>query len=775
MDILPAAFNSLKKYHQFIVYSITDNPSNVNKKIKRPINHKTGQTWDAHDPSIWMDFDLASIAAKSLGESYGVGFVLTESDPFFLLDIDSCYDQATGWSELSKSLLQKLAGAAIEVSTSGRGLHIIASCADFDHGCRNDKLGLEFYTSKRFIALTGIHAAGDAALDFTEALKEINAEYFNSQSVSTIDKDWWSDKPMEEWNGPEDDEELIRMACSSKSMKAKFGQNTSATFQDLWENNEDELSRFYPHDTDVYNRSSADAALAQHLAFWTGCNAERMLTLMKKSKLYREKWEREDYLPRTIRNARGKNTGCFSKNKQQDSNKTEDKGQIIGTSGNGFLTIQEQIEYYQGCTYVCHENSILIPGGYLLDRDRFNVMYGGYTFVMDHNNAKTTNKAWDSFTLSTGAKFPKVNSSTFRPDLPFGHVFNNDGELVVNRYWPYKCVATEGDITPLMNHIQKLFPNKRDQDIIINYIAALVQYIGKKFKWCIVLQGTQGNGKTFFSRLVAYIIGDCYTRSPRAEEIASKFNDWEEGTIFVSIEDAYYPDSRAEIMEALKPMIDLERRMIEGKGKKKVMKDVCCNYIINSNHKDALRKSKDDRRFAIFYTAQQCVEDLIKDDMMGEYFPDLYEWANKGGFANMAHFFLNYPIQDEFNPLKCTRAPITSTTEDAIQHGFGRVEHEILEAVESEKVGFKGGWICSAPLDLLLKEIGADKRIARNKRRELLQSLGYDWHPHLKEGRTPIVMPGETNKPRLYIKIGHKDMEITDPKLIIKAYKEAQS
>lgn len=767
MDILPEAFNSLKKYHQFIVYSITNNPSNVNKKIKRPFNPKTGQTWDAHDSSIWMDFESASTASKSLGESYGVGFVLTESDPFFLLDIDSCYEERAGWSELSKTLLQKLAGAAIEVSASGRGLHAIASCKPFEHGCRNDKLGLELYTSKRFIALTGIHAAGDASLDFTEALQEINEEYFKASSRT--DKDWWSNTPMEEWNGPEDDDELIRMACSSKSMKAKFGQNTTATFQDLWENNETELSKFYPHDTEPYNRSSADAALAQHLAFWTGCNAERMLTLMKRSKLYREKWDREDYLPRTIRSARGKNTGCFSK---KDPIKNEDKGQI---SSSGFLTIQEQIDYYQGCTYVCQENSILIPGGYLLDRDRFNVMYAGSIFVLDHSNAKTTNKAWDAFTLSTGFKFPRVNSCTFRPDLPFGHISNKDGELVVNRYWPYKCKSVEGDVTPLMNHIQLLFPNKRDQYIIINYIAALVQYIGKKFKWCIVLQGTQGNGKTFFSRLVAYIIGDCYTRSPRAEEIASKFNDWEEGAIFVSIEDAYYPDSRAEIMEALKPMIDLERRMIEGKGKKKVMKDVCCNYIINSNHKDALRKSKDDRRFAIFYTAQQCVEDLVRDGMMGDYFPELYGWANNGGYEAMAHFFLNYPIDDEFNPLMCTRAPFTSTTDAAIEHGFGRIEHEILEAIESERVGFKGGWICSAPLDLLLKDIGADKRIARNKRRELLQSIGYDWHPHLKDGRTPTVMPGESSKPRLYIKKDHKDQNITDPKLIIKAYKEAQS
>lgn len=773
MDILPTAFYALKNYHQFIVYSVTNNPTNVNKKIKRPVNYQNGQTWDAHDSTIWTDFDSASSASKRLGESYGVGFVLTESDPFFLLDIDSCYEPEAGWSDLSKTLLQKLAGAAVEVSASGKGLHVIGKCSDFNHGCRNDKLGLEFYTSKRFVALTGIHAAGDASIDCTEALKEISTSYLQATTSTPTEKEWWSTEPLPEYNGPIDDNELIRMALASKSNRSKFGHD-GATFADLWENNEEVLAKSYPHDSDTYNRSSADAALAQHLAFWTGCNAERMLNLMRQSKLARDKWDREDYLPRTIRSARGKCSNVYSKQTKQNVTKTETPSQIIGTSGSGFMTIQEQLEHYRGCVYVCQENMILVPGGYLLDRERFNVMYSGYTFVTSSENAKTTNKAWDAFTLSTAVKFPRVNSCTFRPDMEPGAIFNKDGELVVNTYWPYNCVRQKGDVSLFLDHIEKLFPNKRDQDIILSYLAALVQYIGKKFKWCIVLQGTQGNGKTFFSRVISYIVGDRYTQFPRADEIASRFNDWADGAIFVSIEDAYYPDSRAEIMETLKPMLDLERQMVEGKGKKKTMKDICCNYIINTNHKDALRKSKDDRRFAIFYTPQQSVEDLHRDGMMGSYCPDLYNWAKNGGYAAIADFLLTYPIKDEFNPLKCSRAPSTSSTEAAIENGWGRVEHEIVEAAESEKVGFKGGWICSTAFDALLKEIGADKRIARNKRRELLKSLGYDWHPHLKEGRTPTVMPGETTKPRLYIRVNHEDREIKDPKDIVKAYKEAQ-
>src|SRR5690606_38863972 len=131
-----------------------------------------------------------------------------------------------------------------------------------------------------------------------------------------------------------------------------------------------------------------------------------------------------------------------------------------------------------------------------------------------------------------------------------------------------------------------IFPNERDREIVISYLAGLVQNIGKKFKWCIVLQGTQGNGKSLLSRCIAYIIGDRYTQSPRADQIGSNFNDWLRNSLFVTVEDVYYPGFRNEIMELLKPMLDQERQAIEGKGKKKVMCDIKCNFILNTNHKE---------------------------------------------------------------------------------------------------------------------------------------------------------------------------------------------
>ena len=62
------------------------------------------------------------------------------------------------------------------------------------------------------------------------------------------------------------------------------------------------FSRLFDGDiTDYASQSEAEMALACHLAFWTGKDAIRMDALMRRSGLFRDKWEqRDDYRERTI-------------------------------------------------------------------------------------------------------------------------------------------------------------------------------------------------------------------------------------------------------------------------------------------------------------------------------------------------------------------------------------------------------------------------------------------------------------------------------------------
>jgi hypothetical protein len=323
---------------------------------------------------------------------------------------------------------------------------------------------------------------------------------------------------------------------------------------------------------------------------------------------------------------------------------------------------------------------------------------------------------------------------------------------------PIVTPATAGDPAPFLDHLQRLLPDGGDRAILLAYMAALVQYPGVKFQWCPMVQGLEGNGKTLLVSVLTQAVGRRYTHLPNASDISNKFNAWLMGKLFIGIEEIYTAD-RTEAIETLKPLITNPRVEIQGKGDNQSTGDNRANFLLTSNHQDAIRKTRLDRRYCVFYTAQQQPGDLERDGMTGDYFPRLYEWLKVGGYAVVNWYLRQYQIPAELNPASgCQRAPETTSTAVAIRASLGSIEQEVIEAIEEGRPGFAGGWISSFAFDRLLDDKRAATRIPRARRRDLLVSLGYEWHPGLRDGRVNNAMVdvgGLSGKPRLFIRTGH--------------------
>ena len=65
-------------------------------------------------------------------------------------------------------MCQAFAGAAVEVSQSGRGLHIFGTGTIPPHACKNIEQGMELYHEGRFVLLSGNQASGNAASDHSD-------------------------------------------------------------------------------------------------------------------------------------------------------------------------------------------------------------------------------------------------------------------------------------------------------------------------------------------------------------------------------------------------------------------------------------------------------------------------------------------------------------------------------------------------------------------------------------------------------------------------------
>ena len=226
------------------------------------------------------------------------------------MDIDGALQDDNTWSPLATELCQTFAGCYVEVSNSGKGLHIFGYSPSIpEHACKNIPLHIELYTSDRFICL-GSSAQGDMMHDASAPLNATVARYFpQTEQVAATE---WTTTHVEGAYPIEDDTRLIEKACSSKGgVGAIFGGK--ATFKDLWTRNVDVLSDAYPDDDREYDGSSADAALAQHLSFWTGGNCERIERLMRMSAMVRPKWDsHKSYMQRTIMGACARQTTYYS-------------------------------------------------------------------------------------------------------------------------------------------------------------------------------------------------------------------------------------------------------------------------------------------------------------------------------------------------------------------------------------------------------------------------------------------------------------------------------
>ena len=782
MQSLPPALAALGAYRQFVIYKTVASAKRIGKTDKLPVNPATLAVSNAHDPSIWVDADTACASAMALGDGWGVGFVFTTLDPFWFLDIDNCLVNGQ-WSPVAQELCSTLNGAAVEISQSGTGLHIIGIGSLPDHGCKNAAQGLELYHNERFVALTGVAAMGDAATDCSATLLGVVARYFpapvRGESVE------WSDSPVDEWSGPDDDALLLSKALASKSASGVFGGR--ASFADLWNNNEAVLAKCYPvqNDRDPYDRSSADAALAQQLAFWTGKNHTRIERLMRQSGLVREKWDgHPSYMQMTVSSAVNRQQDVYNNGGKQAqplttgvedaANATTVRLQAEYTTGDQTLLSNQIADYFQGCVYVSDQHRMFTPGGALLKSEQFNALYGGYAFVLDAENTKTTRKAFEAFTECQSVRLPKVNTTCFRPDMESGCIVEDEGKLAVNIYVPIETRRVQGDPGPFIEHVQRLLPNGEDAVILMSWLAAAVQYPGVKFQWAPVICGTEGNGKTLVASAVAFAIGQRYTHTPNAHDLDSKFNGWVEGCLLAIIEEIYVADRR-DVLEALKPVITNRRIEIQKKGTDQFTGDNFCRAIITTNHDDGVPITADTRRYCVFYCAQRTA--LQRDrDFPGDYFPRLYDWLNGGGYEIVNEYLQTYQIDARFNPSgACQNAPRTSSTEAAIELSRGGVEQEIIEAIEQGTPGFANGWVSGYGLNQLLIRLRAERKIPPAKRRALMRSLGYDWHPGLPNGRVNNIIAVEGGKPKLYIREGHIHANLSLPAEIVRHYCEAQN
>lgn len=256
---------------------------------------------DVTDPSTWGSF------AQALAAGWPhVGFVLSTSDPYCIIDLDDPRvtnkepepDPAVVERRVERH--RKICSffpTYIETSQSGTGLHIICR-ASVPRGVRRDNV--EMYCSGRYMICTGLVYNAMPIADCQEIVNDL----FQSMDTTPLAAE------LVQVDSVISDDALYQMAS---------GAANAEKFNLLWSG---DWSREYP------SQSEADFALLSMLAYYTKDNAQ-VIRMFRWSQLgQRAKAHRDDYIIRMLGKMRAKEVPMvdlsylLSKNENQLASRT---------------------------------------------------------------------------------------------------------------------------------------------------------------------------------------------------------------------------------------------------------------------------------------------------------------------------------------------------------------------------------------------------------------------------------------------------------------------
>lgn len=287
-------------------------------------------------------------------------------------------------------------------------------------------------------------------------------------------------------------------------------------------------------------------------------------------------------------------------------------------------------DHRQGNYYNANNGSIMSPK--VFDD---NYSYNLITPIM-RAQGKITPMFLPSTLVLNSSMIPKVGGLRYSPGRPL--IFSDQGVQFANRYVKVKGDATDpmlwdeaeqAAIDRIEAHGKWLIGEDRFK-ILRQFMAYIYQNPMERVRWCYVIIGPKGIGKTFWANLVRAAIGHGNVADVGPSTLShTDFNGWAEGAQLNIIEELRVEGTRkAEIMDSLKAAITNDWINIHRKGIDAYQTRNTASYLAFTNHYNALSVDKGDRRYFITHTVRSTVEAFMEDlggvDASCDYFSKLF-------------------------------------------------------------------------------------------------------------------------------------------------------
>ena len=222
----------------------------------------------------------------------------------------------------------------------------------------------------------------------------------------------------------------------------------------------------------------------------------------------------------------------------------------------------------------------------LWDKEQFDSQFNPF---LGNSRANSISKEL----FREGQLLRKFKKAAFIPGRPefVGNVYNT--------WRPSPVVPIKGDTSVWDAHLTYLFPNERDRNLLLDWLAWVYQNPSKRPLYALLIVGKQtGTGKSFVARVMEQLVGPENTRRPKNSSLKGQFNSWVWKSRLILIEELHAIGKR-EVANELRDVITEARLEINIKHVPQFTADLHIAVMSISNHPDALPIDKTDRRWLI--------------------------------------------------------------------------------------------------------------------------------------------------------------------------------
>ena len=181
--------------------------------------------------------------------------------------------------------------------------------------------------------------------------------------------------------------------------------------------------------------------------------------------------------------------------------------------------------------------------------------------------------------------------------------------------------------------------NKGVIDYLLAYFANRLQKPYQRNKICIIVKGTEGDGKNTFFDIIKAIVGrKYYSEIETAKQIFDSHSTTEDCKLFVCLNEAN-PKDNYENSERLKSRITTDTILINPKNISPYEIDNRCDYLMTTNNENPVKIDEGSRRYLLIKTSPHYKGNI---DFFNNFYKNIIE--NKRALRVIYEYLINYDV-----------------------------------------------------------------------------------------------------------------------------------